>query len=236
MIMPGGPLPEGFAMFDETLRRFKEIDSFAAIEFLDQQPDPLRVLDTYDRLVRYFYNDAKSVPGVISMGRAGVQYGLARAAAESDADRAVEIKGRAKTVAYDLAANTWPGWDDPGIEVTRTDLAIGLDAARTNLRLARELERRDLPRSRAHWMLGAHLLAARQYDDARREFEDAARRAMDAGEHAESLLSKGFVGVTDRLQGRGGAALEEAKSKLAALPNGESFIGQLDTALQVLTR
>jgi hypothetical protein len=223
-------------MFDEAWQLFTQTDSFAVIEFLSRQDDPTVVVDTYNDLVRYLYNTAKNIPGMISLGRAGIQYGLAQAAAVSDPALAAEIKGRAKAISYNVAAFTWPGWDEPGIEITRTDLAMGMDAARTNLRLARELQRGDLPMSRAHWVIGAHHLAVKDYDAARREFDDAARLAASAGEPGEALLSKGYAALVDVLQGGDAALLDALKTELSGIKDGEFFVGQIDSAQRVFSR
>lgn len=223
-------------MFDEAWRLFNDSDSWAAVDFVNRHSDPLTVFDTYDRLIDHLYHEAKNVPGMILIGLAAIQYGLARAAAEPDRARSREIKERVKALAYNVAANTWPGWDDPGIEITRTDQVIGLDVARVNLRLAHELQRGDLALARGHWIVGAHLLAARQYNDAKHAFGEAARLALAAGERAESLSAKGFDALTGVLQGEDRAGLDAVKAELAGLADGPFFAGQIDTALKVFSR
>jgi hypothetical protein len=223
-------------MIDDVLQRYHDHDSFAAIEFLNHQNDPLAVLETYNELAGHVYNELKNVPLMVVLACAGIQYGLLRAAAETDSGAAAEIKGRVKAIAYNLAANTWPGWDDPGIVITRSDSAIGLDAARANLRLGRELERGDLPMSRAYWMLGAQLIAAQRYDDAQRAFADAARLAASAGEPAEGVLAKGFSALVDVLQGGADAPLNALKAQLVDFEHGAMFVGQIDSARRVFSR
>jgi hypothetical protein len=223
-------------MIDDALQRYHDHDSFAAIEYLNRQADPLAVLNTYNELARHVYNEFKNVPLLIVFSCAGMQYGLLRAAVEADSGTAAEIKGRVKGIAYNLAANTWAGWDDPGIVITASDSAIGLDAARANLRLGRELERGDLPMSRAHWMLGAQLIVARRYGDAQRAFADAARLATSAGEPAEALLANGFSALVDVLQGGDDAPLNALKAQLADLEHGATFAGQIDSARRVFSR
>ncbi len=75
-----------------------------------------------------------------------------------DPELANKLRSGAKGCADDFASYAWSGWDEPGITITQADRAAGFDAARVNLRLAIELERGDLPTSRAHWMVGAYYL------------------------------------------------------------------------------
>jgi hypothetical protein len=220
-------------MLDEILKRCNEADIFAAIEFLNQQGETLTILDTYNDLLLHFYNEAKNVPVMVIAACAGIQYGLLRAAV--DLAQAAEIKGRVKSIAYNLAANTWPGWDDPGITISPAEMVIGMQAARANLRLALELERGDLPMSRAYWLLGAQLIAAQQFDSAKNAFIDAARFAAAAGEEAESLLAKGFGALVDMLQGGDETALQTIKTELIKLQDGSFFAGQIETARRVFS-
>lgn len=219
-------------VIDKILKRYHEADIFAAIESLNQQSDTLAVLDTYNDLMLHLYNEEKNVPVMIVVACAGIQYGLVRAAAE--ALQAAEIKGRVKGLTYNLGTNTWPGWDDPGITITASERVIGLQAAHANLRLAQELERGDLPMSRAYWLLGAQLLAAQQFDAARQLFVDAARLAVAAGEDAEHLMNKGYAALVDVIQGGDETALEAIKADLTKLEDGTFFAGQIDTARRVL--
>src|SRR5689334_18332785 len=114
----------------------REQDSYAAIEHLERQPDPLAVARTYGDLVRHLYWKEKELPAVIAMARAGIQHGIAaaRAVEASDPDQAYQLRSSAKGLAYDLGSFTWSGWDEPGIIIDPSQEAIGLDAARANLR------------------------------------------------------------------------------------------------------
>ena len=94
---------------------------------------------------------------MIALARAGIHRALFEAdrVPTADPDAAEALRGQAKTIAYDLGANLWPGWQDEGIVLTPADLTTGLEAARLNLRLAEQLGRPALPRCNAHWLLGA---------------------------------------------------------------------------------
>lgn len=227
-------------MLDTAVAYLNDVDSFAAIEYLNQQNEPLAVINTYSKLMRQLYWEEKDLPAVVAMARAGVQYGLTAAAATSDPDTASQIKSVAKEIAYNLASFTWPGWDEPGIVIGPSDLAIGLDAAKTNLRLANELNKGDLPLSRAYWMLGGHHLARGQLSEAEACFNQAAHYASAANEEGERLLAQGFALLAVSLASPDNAEaqnqLAQVKNRLAQQEEGENFIKQIDTAWEVFAK
>ena len=77
-------------MFEEALVHLEESDTFAAIEFLDQQPNPLEVAEIYNKLVGHLYWKAKNVTDMIAIARAGIQYSLDQAADQEDTEEQAE--------------------------------------------------------------------------------------------------------------------------------------------------
>ncbi|MDB5384410.1 MAG: hypothetical protein JWM11_56 [Planctomycetaceae bacterium] len=228
-------------MKENAIEICREQETFAAIELLSKQPDQLIAVKTFHEVMRHFYWKEKDLFRATALGRAGLQYGLTVALTlqTSDPDRALEIRSAAKAMAYDLASFTWNGWDEPGIPITASDLQMGLDAARTNLRLAVELKKEALPLSRAYWMLGAQQLAANQFPEAVQSFTQAAEFSKSANTENEELLSTGFAALVKVLQTKGASGQEELeaiKQKLKPLTDGEFFVGQLETAYQVFSK
>lgn len=230
-------------MKDEARRLAAEQDSFAAIAWLAAQADPVLVAKTFSQLMLDLYWQEKNLPLALAFGRAGAQFALAAAAAieASDLAQAVELRGSAKAMTYNLASFTWPGWNEPGIVTTSADVALGLDAAKANLRLAIELQKGDLPLSRAHWMLAAQQLASGQHATAVESFQTAARFASAANAPAEAELANGFAAIANVVAcandpARQAAAkqdLQAIRDQLKTLPDGEAFCSQFDGALQV---
>jgi hypothetical protein len=229
-------------MKDEARRLAAEQDSFAAIAWLAAQPDPLAVAKTFSQLMLDLYWQEKNLPLSLAFGRAGAQFALAAAAAVEahDPAQAAELRGLAKALTYNLASFTWPGWNEPGIVTTASDVALGLDAARANLRFALELQKGDLPLSRAYWMLGAQQLASGQLA-ALESFQTAARFAAAAGNPSETELCHGFATITQIVAASGDPArqaaarneLQAIRDRLESLPDGESICSQFDSALLV---
>jgi len=226
---------------DNLLALMKEVDSFAAIDYLERQTDPLTIISLYNQLLKHYYYEVRDIQAVIMMARAGAQYGLtaARFYEAQDPATAKELKEGAKGVIYNLASYTWPGWKEPGIEIGPGEIAQGLDAAKASLRLAQELEMPPLRLSRSHWMVGVQLLASGKRSEARVRFEIAAQYADEAGQPAEVLLSKGFTLMTILLDSTDDQDSEaqylQLKRDLAEMENGEYFIAQLDTAFEVFS-
>lgn len=228
---------------EELIARFRTGDSFSAVELLCREPDAVAAAKTFSEAANHFYWKDKDLVSSVMLGRAGVQHALTAATRRDLADpRALELRGQAKAMAYNLASFTWPGWDEPGIVIGPCDLATGMDAAKTNLRLGTELNKGPLPMSRAHWMLAAHELAAGKHHDARRGFAKACECADAAGAQADRWLSVGF-GILSELLGGPGCSdeakrglkqrMEEAETHLRTLEHGEMFIQQIQTAGRV---
>jgi hypothetical protein len=129
---------------------------------------------------------------------------------------------------------------DQGITITSTDRAIGLDAAGLNMRLAVELRRSAEPLGHAHWLLGAQLLAARQFDAAAAEFAASAKSFAAAKKPTEEQMALTYERLTRCVEQAGDAARQKAlKQSLAALEALENddarfFAEQIRTAEKAL--
>lgn len=225
---------------DEILHLCGTVDRFAAIERIGSGSDVLAAAKRFGEVMRHFYWKQKDLPAAIAFGHAGAHFGLFHAALldASDAALATQLRGITKGLTYDLASFTWPGWDEPGIPITPADLAVGLDAARANLRFAHELNKGDLPLSRGYWMLAGQQICAKDLASARDSYALAARHAAAAGAKAEERLALGFARLVDLLSsGQSGsdpelAAIEE---QLRPLENGPDFVQQIETARRVFS-
>ena len=147
---------------EEALEKLQAGDVYSVVEFLDGQEDAVAALKTYNQLQRQLYWEEKNLGLSLALGRAGLQQGLqmGRRLASTDANLSKQLVGQAKALSYNLGSFAWPGWGDEGPPVSESDAVMGLDAAKVNFRLGTELERGDEPMGNAHWLLGAHYLAA----------------------------------------------------------------------------
>jgi len=227
------------AIVRDSWRIYHDEDSFAAAEYLKSRDNRLLAIDAWSQVVMDAYWERKDLTAVLALGRAGIDYAL-EVAGETEAaspDAAAKIRGVAKSIAYNIASFTWPGWCEPGITVTARDLALGMDAARANLRWARELGKDDLALSRADWMVGAHELAAGNYTEARTHFESASDYAKAAGNNGERLMNHAYALISTLVENPKDEGArrdyEETKKELAGEEDGQFFIDQLDSALAV---
>lgn len=144
---------------------------------------PAEALARVDADLRDAYWKAKDLRRVVALGKAGIAYAVQHAAGTGDRETLLQ---HAKTLAYNIGSFTWPGWDEPGIVIEPDDLAFGHACAQQNLQLAIDLKRSAERVADAHWLVGAHHLARREWSAAIDAFERA------AGLHA-TPLAQGYV-------------------------------------------
>lgn len=206
------------------------LDDITTLAAIDLRASP----DAYSEAMRHAYWEDRDLAGAIAIAFAGISRLLAEAPAAGP-ERALELRSQAKRLTYDLASFTWPGWDEPGIIVTPPEMRAGFAAARANLRMAQELEKGDLPLSRAHWIVGAHELAAGHHVDAAASFRLAADHAAQANEPAEAELARAFEALADSAADPSTSApLDEALARLAELDGGAKLAAQVTTAKDAL--
>src|SRR5688500_10487115 len=121
-------------------------------------------LDDLAKRAMDIYWKQKDLAVTVALLLEGIAKGQA-AAAVNPAD-ATQILGTVKAMAFNLASFTWPGWDEAGITITPQQMALGRDAADLNYQLALELNRPPDKVAAAHWLVGAHALAAGEFDRA----------------------------------------------------------------------
>ena len=143
----------------------------------------------------------------------------------------------------------WPGWNDEGIVLGATDLGIGLDAALLNLRLAQELSRGPEVMGNAHWLIGAHHLAANRAAQALKTFVQAEQAFQQAGKPDFALMAAGYAALASKCtaaaQGAPTSAREIADRQLQAVlqkleksddEDAKFFAEQIRTAEKVLLK
>jgi len=240
-------------MKDTALTLLAERGPLGAIEWLSRQNDPASIASTYAEVLTHQYWVAHDLASVIQIGLAGIQFCL-NLAHKYSVDVAGPVDGRkltspslaeslkstAKGLSYNIGSFCWPGWDEPGIIVGATALAIGRDAAALNLRLALELDKGDVPLSRAHWLIAAHEMAAGNLEAARTSFDEGARCAAMGNAFEEQLLCKGFSLLAQRLENVDNAELQaelnRVRQRLGKTTNGPGFVAQIDTAERIFRR
>lgn len=214
----------------ETLRAHDSlvvVEAFAGME-------PLAAAKAYADLQRDFYWKKKDPFAMVAVARAGIQHGLTLAYAfdTHEPDLAYQLRSVAKGMAYDLGSFTWIGWDEPDFPIGDEHRAIGYDAAKTNLRLAAELNKGDLPLSRAWWLVGAHAMAAGDLVKAKADFEKAAEYAVRVEKPDEDRLCRAYGRLAEYLATPEGAARAALEASIAEIGDA-GLADQVSTAWRV---
>lgn len=206
---------------------------FSVIWALSEIEDLEEAAGAYGQAVKDAYWVDKDVQAAVGIGYAGASRLLA-AADGCEEEVAHDLRSSAKSILYNIASFAWVGWDEPGIEVTASDAAAGLQAARINLGLAGQLGKEPIARSRAHWMVGAHLLTGGDPAAAVEEFDRAASLAETAGSSPDFDLSDAFAGLAELVFRGDVTRMEAALGRLQEHEHGDEFCGQVATARRVL--
>jgi hypothetical protein len=187
-------LPRDVASVLEIVRTH---DTYHACRGIERGRTASEAAELYHAVAQPLHLQHKNVRAMVALSRAGIHLALTEAdrVQAAEPELAAKLRGQAKTLAYDLGSNLWPGWQDEGIELSSADLQTGLEAARLNLQLAEELNRPALPRCNAHWLLGAHELARGEAKGAREQFELARKHAEAAGKPEFVAMCRGYAAI-----------------------------------------
>jgi hypothetical protein len=214
-------------------------DTFAAIEHVQRDGTPLEIAARYQSLVGDLYWKAHDLPAVVAIGHGGINYCLSQSlVAGTPAEATQKLRSTAKALAYNIGSFTWPGWEEPGIHPGPADLAAGRDCAKLNLRLAVELAKPPDRVSMAHWLVGAHALAAADFDNAVAEFRTA-QDVLPATDPACQRLepcNMGYLSIAQLCKNpddsEASARLDEVVGRLKARSDEDAseYLKQLETA------
>lgn len=218
-------------MGQEFIRILQGSETFGALQEIQSRGTPAEIAQRYDALVRDIYWKARDIGALIAIASGGIHYCLTKMDESSEAEVRDLLGGFAKKLAFNLASFLWPGWDESGVSLTQRDVAVGLNAARLNLRLAKELNKPPDRVEDAHWLLGAHLLAA---DDAAAAVEEFEQCSPDT-----RPLFRGYLLMAQALLGTSGAQ-QQFNELLEAMSHGrdeddQPNANQLATAFRVFT-
>jgi hypothetical protein len=74
---------------------------------------------------------APDVQHMIEVGRRGIKYALDHAdcVESDDPATAAKLMEIAKTISFNVGANSWPGWGDDGVEISSEQRKAGIEAA-----------------------------------------------------------------------------------------------------------
>jgi hypothetical protein len=105
------------ADIEEALRLTGAGELDAACRLIETTGDPAAIASAYNGFAQALYRRNKDVQRMIDVGRRGISYALDHAArlATDGPATAAGLRESAKTIAFNVGANTWPGWGDEGV-------------------------------------------------------------------------------------------------------------------------
>jgi len=195
-------------------------------------PDELRAAGFL--AAKTFDREKKELDAYILMAR--TVFDAALALAEKFPGQADAYKTVALNTSFNIAAACWPGWEDAHPNISAEHRARALAMCRFNVATGEALDKPADRRSNGCWILGAHLLAGGEYDEARASFQAAAAFGEQAGSTDGTLMNQGWMLVCDILAGDE-AKRDELTTLTAELESlgedGKFYAGQYEPALGV---
>jgi hypothetical protein len=225
----------------EALRHAEANDLAAMRSALEVDADAAEVAQRYANLAQALYRERKNVTQMLAVAKTGIAYCLnaAERAAATDPAAATMLKTKAKVIAYNVAANSWPGWGDEGIIIAPSHLEDASDLAQLSLALVEDLKLGHRQVGTSQWLVGALHLAAGRSDDAIAALTQAREAYAAGGERASELLALGYLALARSRQDtpeHHGAELKEICLQLQqdGSPQAMAFAKQLRTADRLL--
>ena len=174
-------------------------------------------------------NDPEQMFSYVLKVRELIQHGLDMASAYPD--DAGEYQAALVPVTHDAAIDTWPGWKDA--YVSDEYRLFGLQTARLNLKLREDLKQSPEKRSLGHWIVGLHLLANIQYQDAADSFIASRDLALEGNAEQTVVVAQGWIHLAAILAGKDQwDEFEAIKQQLAGMDDqGKYLASQFDSAI-----
>ncbi len=226
----------------EAMRLVDAGDLQAAFLLVESSGDLVHISASYNDLAQALYTQRKDVTRMLAVARRGVSFSLeaAERVGSSDAGRAATLKERAKIIAYNASANSWPGWGDEGIVIGHDHLAEASDLADQAFRLVEELELGNKQLGNGQWLIGALHMSAGRGAEAEAAFLRARDANRAAGAQVPELMVEGYRALLRKrfpeIHPRGALDFEEVSRRLEQNGSKEAlfFLQQLKTADRLL--
>ena len=211
-----------------------------AISIIEAIPNPIEASAAFAELSRRTYRELQDVSSMVALGNAGTQFALRQASTSENSKDAEKLRTQAKTLAFNTAANCWPGWGDAGIDIHEDHLQAGLKLAVLSRDLVVELNLGHKQRGGAHWLLGALHLALGHHSEAVGEFQRAKDEFQAAGDSDGALMAEGYEALVLKAQPASRMAGGHEQARILVLLGNQGskeakfFANQLVTAERVL--
>jgi len=196
-IVDTSPSEPDFASLLALVRTGKVVEAISIVEAI---PDPMAASVAFIELSKQVYREFRDVSSMVALGNAGTQFALLKAASSENSADAEKFRNYARILAFNTAANCWPGWGDAGIDIKNDDLEAGLKLAVLCRDLVVELSLGHKAQGKSHWLIGALDLAMGQYAEALAELQLAKAEFQAVGESDSVLMSEGYSALALKAQ------------------------------------
>ncbi|MDI9635692.1 hypothetical protein QPK87_13500 [Kamptonema cortianum] len=166
------------------------------------------------------YNEDKNLTGVREI------FALAEEFAR-DAKTDDELSAY-KRLCYNVAANHWRGWDEPGITVSPEEELSMKPYAQKNLELAIELKKPNAALFNAYWLVGAFEISSGDLESAKAAFNEAGCYVENEMDSQEGLMIRAYTALVS-----GGAGVEKLLSQLVDGEHGQFYVDQIRSTARV---
>jgi hypothetical protein len=190
--------PKQDALVARALGAFNSQAIERAVSIITSCGDSLEAGAAFSALGKALYRDRKDVTAMVVVGEAGVTFCLQEARSAMDAATAATLMKRARDIAFNTAANCWPGWGDDGIRIEPGHLQAGLRLAGICRDLVDELRLGQKALGKADWLIGALRLAAGRPNEALPDFEHARRAFELGGDASAELMARGYAALAQK--------------------------------------
>jgi tetratricopeptide (TPR) repeat protein len=226
--------------FVSLLRFIRGGEVSEAISVLEAISNPTDASVAFIELARQVYRELKDVSSMIALGNAGTQFALLRAASSGNSAEAEKLRKDAKILAFNTAANCWPGWGDVGIDIKEDHLQAGLKLAVLCRDLVVELSLGQKQRGTSQWLIGALDLAMGRFEEALAEFQRAKEEFQASADSDCVLMAEGYSALALKAQPESRLAGGHELDRILLLlrdrgsKDGQFFANQLVTADRIL--
>jgi hypothetical protein len=234
-----GPSEVDFVSLLALVQAGKVAETISIVEAI---PNPMEASVAFIELSRQAYREVKDISSMVALGNAGTQFALLKAASSENSEDAEKLRKYAKILAFNTAANCWPGWGDTGIDIKEDHLQAGLRLAVLCRDLAVELNLGHKQRATAHWLIGALDLAMGQHAEALVELQRAKGEYHAGGDSDCVLMAEGYTALVLKAQPESRLAGGHELARILLLlsnrgsKDAQFFANQLITADRVLIR
>lgn len=219
-----------------------EVNSENAFSWIETQGTASEVCELYGQAVKDLYWLDKGAKSLVVIGSRGVSFCLEQAIkfVDSEPTMANGFKAQAKTIAYNVAANTWPGWGDEGVIISKSETEAGLEAAKLNLKLAEELKKPSDKIAAAYWLLSAMQLALDKFQESIASIDLSNIYASQAGDKTVLAYNEGFKGLIFLASGNitGTEPFDSGVRKLKEIGSEDAtfYVSQLATGKKIFVK